>query len=181
MEDYFIKTDTIGLRCIKEEDREALLFWYNDSRIREKIGGIAPFNRNDFQEICHSYSEINPANIWFAVCEDDKIIGIAGLHNIKYVQRNAELAILIGEREEQRKGKGSMILKLVEDYAFGILNLHRLYAYVYGDNIQALHFFEKGSWQREGVLREASFWNYCFRDVEIWAKLKSKNGALGVR
>jgi RimJ/RimL family protein N-acetyltransferase len=63
-------------------------------------------------------------------------------------------------------------LGLLEEYAFGLLNLHRLYACVYSDNIGALRFFEKRGWEHEGVMRDASFWNYRFRNVEIWAKLK---------
>lgn len=174
MEKYFIRDGSIGLRSIREDDHEAFLCWHDDSSIREKIGGIFPFSNNTFRAICYSYNESYPSNIWFAVCDDDKLIGIAGLHDIKYIQRNAELAILIGEKKDRYKGKGSTILKLVEEYAFGTLNLHRLYAYVYGDNICALHFFEKCFWEREGILKDASFWNHCFRNVEIWAKLSTE-------
>lgn len=171
MENYFIRDGKIGLRSIQEYDREAFLCWHDDSGIREKIGGIFPFSGNTFQAICRSYNEPNPPDIWFAVCDGDKLIGIAGLHSIKYIQRNAELAILIGEKKDRREGKGSTVLKLVEEYAFGILNLHRLYAYVYGDNMCALHFFEKCLWEHEGTMKDAFFWNYRFRDIEILAKV----------
>lgn len=171
MDNYFIRDGSIGLRSILEVDREAFLCWHNDSSIREKIGGIFPFSENTFQEICHSYNELYPSNIWFAICDEDKLIGIAGLHNIKYIQKNAELAILIGEEKKRCKGKGSKILKMIEKYAFGTLNLHRLYAYVYDNNIFAIHFFKKCFWEQEGTLKEASFWNHHFRNVEIWAKL----------
>lgn len=178
MENYFIIDGQIGLRSIREDDREAFLCWHDDSCIREKIGGIFPFSEKTFQAICQSYNESNPPDIWFAVCDGDKLIGIAGIHNIKYIQRNAELAILIGERQDRNKGKGSMILKLVEEYAFGTLNLHRLYAYVYGDNMCALHFIEKCLWKYEGTLKDASFWNHRFRDIEIWAKVNTEEIAL---
>lgn len=173
MENYFIKNRQIGLRSIREDDCEAFLKWHDDSSIREKIGGIFPFSENTFQAICRSYNELNPPDIWFAVCDGDILIGIAGLHNIKYIQRNAELSILIGEEQNRNKGKGSMILKLVEEYAFGSLNLHRLYAHVYGDNVCALSFFEKCLWEHEGTMKDASFWNHRFRDVEIWAKVNT--------
>lgn len=133
------------------------------------------FVKNTFKAICQSYNELNPPNIWFAVCDGNKLIGIAGLHSIKYIQRNAELAILIGEKKYRHKGKGSLILKLVEEYAFGTLNLHRLYAYVYGNNVCAQHFFEKCFWEHEGTMKDASFWNHRFRDIEIWAKVNTED------
>jgi RimJ/RimL family protein N-acetyltransferase len=172
MSNYFIEEGTIGFRSIREADRETFLRWHNDSCMREKIGGLFPFNENTFRKICCSYNEQHPSDIWFAVCDGDKLIGIVGLHNIKYIQRNAEVAIFIGDNENRCKGKGRIILGLLEEYAFGLLNLHRLYACVYSDNIGALRFFEKRGWEHEGVMRDASFWNYRFRNVEIWAKLK---------
>lgn len=174
MDNYFIRDGSIGLRSVWEDDREVFLCWHDDSDIREKIGGIFPFSRNTFQAICHSYNEPYPSDIWFSVCDNNRLIGIAGLHSIKYIQRNAELAILIGEKKDRDKGYGRTILKLVETYAFGTMNLHRLYAYVYSDNLCALHFFKKCAWEQEGVLKEHSFWNHCFRNVEIWAKLSNR-------
>lgn len=171
MENYFIRDRRMGLRSIREEDWEVFLYWHDDSKMREKIGGIFPFSRNAFHEICNSPNEDTPPNIWFAACEGDELIGIVGLHNIKYIQRNAELAILIGSYKDRNKGKGRKILQLIEEYAFGMLNLHRLYAYVYEDNECAKNFFEKCLWVREGIMKDASFWNHNFRNVEIWAKL----------
>lgn len=171
IDNYFIRDGSIGLRSILKVDSEVFICWHNDSSMREKIGGIFPFSENTFKEICNSYNELYPADIWFAICDEDRLIGIAGLHNIKYIQKNAELAILIGEEKNRCKGMGSKILKMIEEYAFGTLNLHRLYAYVYDSNIFAIHFFEKCFWKKEGTLKEASFWNHRFRNVEIWAKL----------
>ncbi len=179
MENYFIRDGSIGLRSIREDDRKEFFGWHDDSSIREKIGGVFPFSENTFKRICQSYNELNPSDIWFALCDEEMLIGIAGLHNIKYIQGNAELAILIGEKKERNKGKGSQILKLIEKYAFGTLNLHRLYAYVYGDNVEALLFFKRCLWKHEGTMKDASFWNYRFRDIEIWAKVNIEGMGTG--
>jgi RimJ/RimL family protein N-acetyltransferase len=174
MENYFITDGELALRAIRIEDREAFLFWHNDRSLREKIGGIFPFSENTFKAICQSYDEPTPSDVWFAVCDSGKLIGIAGLHSIKYIQRNAELALLIGEQHDRSKGKGRMILKLIEDYAFGTMNLHRLYAYIYSDNTDALRCIESCFWEHEGTMKDASFWNYRFRNIEIWAKISDK-------
>ncbi len=176
MMNYFIKQNEIGLRYIEFNDENVFLHWHNDYETRETIGGIFPFTRNTFREICRSCNEPYPYNIWFAVCEDDKLIGIAGLHSVKYVQRNAELAILIGEKSDRHRGKGRIVIDLIEEYAFGTLALHRLYALVYAYNCPAMKFFEACDWNLEGIMQEAVYWNYHFCDVAMWAKLNSKNG-----
>lgn len=173
MQEYFIKYGEIGLRPIELTDKEDFIRWHNDSKMREKIGGIFPFGSSVFEEICRASDVSCPGNIWFAVCEGKRLIGIAGLHNVKYIQRNAEIAVLIGEEADRGKGTGSIVLQLMEKYAFGMLNLHRLYALVYSDNMSALHFFEKCGWQQEGIMHEASYWNYRFRDVVVCAKLET--------
>ena len=173
MEKYFIKNKEITLRSICEDDEAEFIGWHNNPDNRDKIGGIFPFSPNTFKAICKSYNEEYPSNVWFAICENDELIGIAGLHDIKYIQRNAEVALLIGKEGERSKGKGKTILGLIEEYAFNTLNLHRLYAYIYQDNTVTLKFMEKCAWEFEGVLKEASFWNSHFRNVEVWAKLAS--------
>ena len=171
MEGYFIKQGNIGLRQIELSDRDAFIKWHNDNRMREKIGVIFPFNNNVFMEICHTSCVAYPANIWFAGCEYDQLIGIAGLHSIKYIQKNAEIAVFIGDEINRGKGIGKVVLHLIEQYAFGILNLHRLYALIYSNNDGALGFFKSCGWKREGLLKDAAFWNHHFRDVIVYAAL----------
>lgn len=173
MEKYFIKKEEITLRSICQSDEAEFIGWHNNPYNRDKIGSIFPFSSNTFKAICKSYNEEYPSNVWFAICEKDELIGIAGLHGIKYIQRNAEVALLIGKEEERNKGKGKIVLNLIEEYAFNTLNMHRLYAYIYQDNTASLKFMEKCAWELEGVLKEASFWNSHFRNVEVWAKLAS--------
>lgn len=172
MEGYFIEEDNIGLRSIRKEDEIDFLRWHNNSKMREKIGGVFPFTENTFHEICTAHNENYPSDIWFAVCVNNNLTGIAGFHYIKYIQRNAELALFIGEENIRKQGIGSKTLKLLEEYAFNTLNLHRIYVNVYSDNLEARKFFQKNQWQEEGILRDAIYWKNCFRNVVIYAKLK---------
>lgn len=174
MDGYFIRRDEIGLRCVMPEDGENFLRWHNDPVMRERIGGIFPIDRDTFRKICCSYGERKPSDIWFAISKKDELIGIAGLHSVKYIQRNAEVAILIGEEMHRQKGVGQEAMDLIVEYAFGTLAMHRLYALVYGDNIPAICFFDKCGWSREGVLKEASYWNYRFRDIVVWALINQQ-------
>ena len=110
MKDYFIERENIGLRPINVKDKYEFIKWHNDEDMRERIGGIFPFNEASFNEIVSLGFEEYPKNIWFSICRNKKLIGIAGLHNIKYVQKNAECAIFIGKGEERQQKNGSLAL-----------------------------------------------------------------------
>lgn len=168
----FIKEGSLVLRAIVPEDKELFLKWHNDQNIRECIGGIFPFTERTFEYVCRMSEQDTPPHIWFALCYEEELIGVAGLHNVKYIQKNAEVAILIGNQDYRKKGFGSRYLILLEKYAFDMINLHRLYAFIYPENTVSRHLFEKHDYILEGVVREAAFWNGEYRDIMLYGKLK---------
>lgn len=173
----FLKGGRITLRSISPEDKKLFLIWHNDPEMRNDIGGVFPFTEHDYIAICNASGIEMPLNVWFAVCLDDSLIGIAGLHNIKYIQRNAEIALLIGDSKYRNKGYGTCILELLVGYAFHTLNLHRVYEIIFSENIPSIHLAEKCSFVREGILHEANYWNGVYRDVVLYARLNPSHSS----
>ena len=134
---------------------------------------------NDLSFLCSHYTHRAPYPVFCTVLSqnpletlEEELIGVAGLHNVKYIQKNAEVAILIGNQDYRKKGFGSRYLILLEKYAFDMINLHRLYAFIYPENTVSRHLFEKHDYILEGVVREAAFWNGEYRDIMLYGKLK---------
>ena len=171
MSDYFLIENSICLRAIHWNDRRFFLKWHNDPEIRKNIGGLIPFSEAEFKEACEMKERVNPPNIWFSICADGNVVGIAGIHQIKYIQRNAEVSILIGENIYRNKGFASDALKVLEKYSFYTLQMHRLYANVFSGNSPIIEVLAKCGWEREGLLRDAAFWNGKFRNVYIYSKI----------
>lgn len=169
----FLKSGNLILRPIAPEDKELFLVWHNDPEMRNCIGGIFPFTEYTYREICKGSEVDTPPNIWFSLCLDSQLIGIAGLHSIRYIQRNAEIALLIGESEYRNKGYGSRVLELLVEYAFHTLNLHRVYACIFSQNTAPMRLVEKCSFLKEGTLRDSIYWNGAYRDVIIYARLSN--------
>lgn len=169
--DSFIIEDNLSLRPIHREDKNTFLKWHNDAELRKMIGGLVPFSEAEFIEVCQMKERTNPPNIWFAICVDGRVIGISGLHKIKYLQRNAEVSIFIGEKSFRNRGIATKTMKMLEDYAFGCLQMHRIYAYVFADNEPSVLFFNKCGWAKEGILKDASYWNGQYRDVLLFSML----------
>lgn len=168
--DFFTK-DNIHLGLLNIEDKDTFLNWYNDPLIRENIGGMIPFSENEFLEAYQMKQRLNPPNLWFSIFLDKQLIGISGLHQIKYIQRNAEISILIGRQEFRGKNIASKVIDMMADYSFNYLQMHRLYAYVFSDNTPSMQLFLKLNWCKEGRLREAAYWNGKFRDIIVFGKL----------
>lgn len=171
MNDFFFIDNDICLCPLHKKDKDVFLKWHNDSTIRNNIGGLIPFSETEFIEACEMRERINPSNLWFSIYACEQIVGIVGIHNIKYIQRNAELSILIGTEKNRKKGIATRIIKMMERYVFLDLQMHRLYAKIFSDNTPSIRLVEKCGWDREGLLRDAAFWNGQYRDVIIYSKI----------
>ena len=51
------------------------------------------------------------------------------------------------------------------DYAFSVLNIHKLYLHVDRDNARAVRIYERCGFRPEGVLRDEFFVNGRYRDA----------------
>ena len=171
MDVCFISDGNISLRPIQEDDAGVFLQWHNDADIRRNIGGLIPFREREFLEAGRMMNMTNPSSIWFIVCVDGNPVGITGLHRIKYIQRNAELSILIGKKEYRNKGIAKSTIKMMEKYAFNSLQIHRLYAYVFADNKPSTWLFIKCGWVKEGILRDAAFWDGEYKDFLLFSRI----------
>ena len=168
----FIFEGKTCLRPINNADKDIFIKWYNNIDIRKDIGGMIPFTEAEFMEACLMKQKINPPSIWFSVCVNGNVVGTAGLHQIKYIQRNSEISILIGEDKYRNKGIATSAIKLLNEYAFNNLQMHRLYACVFSDNKRSIGLFTKCGYKMEGTLKDAAYWNGVYRDVLIFGMVK---------
>lgn len=107
--------------------------------------------------------------------ESDKLIGSCQLHNINMVHRFAELQIRLGNVAERGKGLGTEALRLLLDFAFKDLNLHRVYLHVFGTNAAAIKMYEKVGFVREGVLSQAAYIDGEYLDVCVMGVLREED------
>lgn len=162
----------VKLTALAPDDSETLRAWIND---RELVLNNAP------------YRPIHPAQheAWFAsvqaradavifairLVDGDRLIGTCQLLGIHPVHSNAELQIRIGEADARGQGHGSEAVRLLLDFAFRDLNLHRVYLNVFASNAAAIRAYEKAGFVQEGVAREAAFIDGRYMDVVQMAVL----------
>ncbi|MDC4205803.1 MAG: GNAT family protein [Candidatus Manganitrophus sp.] len=83
---------------------------------------------------------------------------------IQWIHRLADIGLLIGEKDCWGKGYATEAIQLVSDYAFNVLNLHKVAAGCYGPNEGSARAFQKAGFVVEGVRKEQFYTNGSYVD-----------------
>ncbi|MBN1314870.1 MAG: GNAT family N-acetyltransferase, partial [Anaerolineales bacterium] len=98
--------------------------------------------------------------------DDDRPIGVAELDGIEWTNGNSYLSIGLGDRNYWNRGFGSDATRVLLQFAFYELNLHRVSLTVFANNQRAIHVYRKLGFIHEGCARE-----FLARDGKRWDML----------
>lgn len=164
----FLETERFYLRTLTLSDVEGnYRNWLNDAAIVEHNShGRFPQTPETLIHYVKS-TTLTTNQIVLAVVEKQsgKHIGNISLQQINWVDRNAEIAFLLGETNYM--GKGVMFEageKLIR-HAFETLNLHRIHCGTSSNNAGMLRLAEKLGMEQEGRRKEAIFNNGTYHDI----------------
>jgi len=175
MNEPFLIGERIYLRPLEEGDLDRCHRWINDSGILARLGRRTPMSRAMEREwLAAQYKSDRDLSMAIVVSDGDRHIGNCGFNEIDYHNRSGVFGILIGERDAWGKGYGPEATRLVLDYGFSELNLHRISLRVHTDNERAIRAYEKAGFRREGVLRESYYRHGVYHDTLIMAILASE-------
>ncbi len=145
----------IHLTKIEEKDMEYIYKWLSDSEFLKYYDYYPPVpqRKKDVDKTFHYYENSGKSKV-FAVKNESQIIGIAGFDDIIKENAVATLFIGLGEKSIHGKGYGTETMKLLLNYGFNELNLHRIQLNVLSFNDRAIALYEKFGFKKEGALRE---------------------------
>lgn len=173
MEFPFLIGEKAYLRPVDQEDVDRFVRWFNDPEVRINLSSSFPLNRIREREFVEKlYRDERDVVLAIVVKEGDQHIGVAGLHGIKLPNRNATFGIAIGEKALWDKGFGTEAARLILDYGFRQLNLHRVTLWVYSTNRRAIHVYEKLGFKEEGRKRESEYRDGTYCDDVLMGILK---------
>lgn len=96
---------------------------------------------------------------------NDEHIGNVKLGPINWIHRRAEIGILIGEKEYWGRGIATECIQEITEYAFETLNLHKLTAGCYENNVGSIKAFKKAGFNEEGRRIQHAHCNGEYTDV----------------
>jgi len=167
---------SIKLRALEREDIVKTIIWHNQKDIKELYSGH-PFPVN-LEVEKKWYEKILTSNIPTSVFgiekdEETKLIGISLLKDINLLNRVAEFAIYIGDKNERSKGYAKIATNLTLQFGFFELGLNRIFLKVLEENTRAIKLYEKCGFIKEGILREAIYINNSFKNEILMSILKA--------
>jgi [ribosomal protein S5]-alanine N-acetyltransferase len=129
MKKPFLTGGRIYLRGLQEKDLEGnYVQWLNDEEVCQyNSHHVFPYSYESAKNYIKNVRQLPDALVLAIVLkETDFHIGNVSLQRIDYVSRNAEFAILLGEREYWGKGLSNEAARLIIGHGFSELNLHRI-------------------------------------------------------
>ncbi len=169
------KSAHVALGPLTPADLPVMFEWIND---REQVLFNAPYkpvHAGQHQAWFDAMQQRNDMVIFgIRLVETGRLIGSCQLLNIHSVHRSAELQIRLGDVAERGHGYGTEATRLLLDFAFGDLNLHRVHLHVLSSNLAAIRMYEKVGFVSEGVLRAAAHIDGHYVDVIAMGILRER-------
>lgn len=171
----FLEEDSFFLKIIEETDvGENYLNWMNDYEIvKYTESRFFPHSISSLNEYVKNVN--NQSNVMFAIIDKktNNHIGNIKLGNINQFHKFADIGIIIGQKEFWNKGIGSKAIYLVVNYAFSRLNLRKVFAGIYENNIGSIKAFEKCGFKKSFVEKDKYFFEGEYIDAIIYEKYNS--------
>ncbi|MCL2254510.1 MAG: GNAT family N-acetyltransferase [Lachnospiraceae bacterium] len=170
----FITGEKIILRPLDLGDTELIVNWRNQPFIMDKMICRDPFTITGHEEWVKTMIGTGKV-VQFIILEKECLrpIGSTFLRDINYDYEKAEYGIFIGERDAAGRGYGTEAAKLMIDYAFEMLNLHKVFLRFISTNIAAEKSYIKAGFVREAYLKDEIKVAGEFMDVILMSKIRS--------
>jgi ribosomal-protein-alanine N-acetyltransferase len=174
-----LKGKNVLLRPIKRSDISYFLKWFNDPELVQYLDMYLPMtemSEEKFIEELGTTRARSDAILVIEVIEGDSTrpIGNCGLHQINTKDQDAIFGIIIGEKDYWSRGYGVEAARLLINYGFEQLNLHRISSAAIAFNERSIRLHEKIGFRVEGRLRQAMFKNGQYHDRLEFGILKEE-------
>lgn len=168
---YFIEGERLYMREVRLTDvGDQYYNWLNDSEVSQFLETkFTPQSQESIKEYVSQMSGSQDSVFLAIVLKDsDKHIGNIKIGPINWYHRFADIALVIGDRGSWGKGYGTEAIKAVVGYAFSKLNLHRLNAGIYENNLGSIKAFLKAGFKEEGTIIKSRFFNGKYINEKIF-------------
>ena len=153
MLDILLETERLNLITLNEANLKLMIDdnlsnyykWFGNQEITKYTShGTFPETDKEIKEY-FEYCENNETQLTFMIIDkkNNQHIGIISLQNINWINRNAEIAVMIGEKEYWGNGYCTEACEVILKHAFMRLNLHKVYLGTAESNIGMQKVAEK--------------------------------------
>lgn len=178
-----MRTERTVLSAIETEDIPAIVRWRNDPAVYTGFIEYEPLSTTAQERFMASLAG-GGRRLWLISARDAQTkaaypkampptedavpVGTVGIMDIDMRNRRCEFGpIFIGELAYRGRGIAFDAERLVLDWCFNHLGMHKVYAHVVESNPEALAFHEKCGFRRDALLRDHIFRAGRFEAVHL--------------
>ena len=170
MKKYF-KGNNIDLIPFEEEHIKISREWINNEDITLYMESRFPNGISEQKEWYKRVLNDKTKKKLIIINKHAKNIGMVSLLNIDYKNQNTEIGIYVATND-QRKGYAKEAISMMLSFAFKELNMHKIYAFIYKENVSSIKLFESVGFHHEYDDKESVFSNGKFIDVCTYSIFK---------
>lgn len=172
----FLQGETVDLVPLNSEHLKIYSKWINDKRVRELALSRLPSMIEAEKKFLDGVEERQKSQISFEIWHklDKKPIGICGLHQISWIDSHGEIGLILGELDYWGKGIATEAAKLLIDYGFKELNLHKVITVALAPNVHSWKVSEKHGMKRDAILRDQMYIDGEYVDAYMYSILKKE-------
>jgi diamine N-acetyltransferase len=172
-----LENNHILLRAMEPEDLDTLYRWENDTELWHHGSTLTPYSKFTLREyLAKQHQDIfQTSQLRLMIVEKQfKIpVGTIDLYDFDPLNGRAGIGILL-DTHFRRQGFGWQTLQLIAGYAFEILHLQQIYAFVPLTNQASHQLFQKAGYAQSGVLKNWLKTSSGFVDVAVMQLLICK-------
>ena len=163
------------LRPYRESDLEPLFAGSNEPIGGKFTGTQTTFTREQVERYLQKQiaaDDDSRASFIIAALDDARPIGEVVINQIDRDNNCANIRIAIFSPDDYGGGYGTEAMRMMVDYGFRELKLHRISLGVFAFNPRAIRVYEKVGFKREGVLRDILFYDGEYHDEIVMSILE---------
>ncbi|MDD2533740.1 MAG: GNAT family protein [Eubacteriales bacterium] len=165
----------LHLTAFSSQDIHDLLPFFQDiSVLRYYLPTtVRPMNEPQLRLMLQEWDD-GDTNYVFALRHENKICGLVNLDGLDLANGHAEIGVAITNQLLRGQGLAEEGLRLLIEFAFGELNLNRIWCRIIRGNEPSVKLFSKVGFTQEGVLRRHVRRSGEFRDMLIFGLLRDE-------
>ncbi len=175
-----IEGNIVRLRALELADLERVYGWINDREVTRYIAARYPMSRADEERWLKGSSPNSfGGGVQLAIeTKDGAHIGNIDLIDVQPEDRKAGLGVMIGDKDYWSNGYGTDAVITILRFAFGEMNLNRVWLHAFDFNERAQASYRKCGFQEEGRLREHYYTEGKYFDSVVMSVLRDEFDAL---
>lgn len=171
---YSLEGEKIKFKQMTIEDSEEIHSFASNSEVSRFIGWPLTTSLEETEAYVKEMikREASGSHIYGNVIDKSskKVVGTVMIFNFHHSAKHAEIGYVF-HQDLWGKGFCTETVKLICDFAFNVLGLHKIHAQVTETNIGSSRVLEKNGFELEGRLRDYYFIDNQYYDSLIYGKL----------